>query len=569
MTQFNDLTGQTFGDWKVIEYCGPGTRKYVCKCIKCGNIKEITSYGLTKGTQRTCRECAKRAKKVEVGQKFGEWTVIGLVEDRPTHVLCRCQCGKEKQINKYTLLDGRSTNCGHLKNLDRVIDLKGQRFGELTVIQYMGGQYWKCKCSCGYVCVKHRNHLLDGRATKCGSYHGKIKNNLSGMKFTNLTVLSYLGNTVWKCRCICGKIIPVFEANLLNLSVRQCGCTYKYIDDTQAQSLVYAASKRLGRSMQVKNFDQLLGVDESQAKQYLFRCDNLSNITGESILGQREVIQSLKDIIRERYTGTIVENYTIEDFIVDLYLPDLQLAINYQESYEAIRNSYTYLKSLYYVCKKNNIRLFNIMGYDWSKRRLRNKISDHIKNIISDKRIRLGKNSITIEEIERDQAEKFLNDFDVMNFTDCQVYIGCKYNNKIIGVQGYGVQRYNDNYTWELIRMYFDPKYYADDAEVIMQSTFERIYKPENIIQYCDVQMYQGKVYERMGYQNIGMTKPGYVWISGDRVLTRYKTTKYDLVRLGLGDDLESEAEIMQRNGFRRIFNCGNKVYVKNFNSGE
>ena len=37
----------------------------------------------------------------------------------------------------------------------------------------------------------------------------------------------------------------------------------------------------------------------------------------------QQVIQSLKDIIRERYTGTIVENYTIEDFIVDLYLPDL------------------------------------------------------------------------------------------------------------------------------------------------------------------------------------------------------------------------------------------------------
>lgn len=74
------------------------------------------------------------------------------------------------------------------------------------------------------------------------------------------------------------------------------------------------------------------------------------------------------------------------------------------------------------------------MGYDWSKYRLRNKILDHIKNIISDKRIRFGKNNITVEEIERDQAEKFLNEFDVMNFTDSQVYIGCKYNDKIIGV---------------------------------------------------------------------------------------------------------------------------------------
>ena len=362
MSQFNDLTGQTFGDWQVLEYCGPGTRKYMCRCIKCGSIKEVASYGLTKGTQRTCMKCSTKSKRVEVGQTFGDWTVIGFVSGRNTHVLCRCQCGKEKQINKYTLLDGRYTNCGHLKNLDRVIDLTGQKFGELTAVEYMGGQYWKCKCSCGQTCIKHRNHLIDGRAIKCSKEHGKIKDNLCGKKFTNLTVLKYLGNSVWRCRCICGNIIPVFEANLLNLSVRQCGCTYKYIDDEQAEKLVYAASKKLGDAMQIKSLAQLIGISESQAKQYIFRCDSLKNIVGDYILEKEKVIKVLKSVISEIYSGHIIQNYSVGKSSVDLYLADIRLAINYQESYNAIRNRYTDLVTLYNACKENEIRLFKYNG---------------------------------------------------------------------------------------------------------------------------------------------------------------------------------------------------------------
>lgn len=58
MAKFRDLTGQVFGDWKALVYCGSGTRKWMCECIKCGLKKEVTSYGLTGGTQNTCRQCA-------------------------------------------------------------------------------------------------------------------------------------------------------------------------------------------------------------------------------------------------------------------------------------------------------------------------------------------------------------------------------------------------------------------------------------------------------------------------------------------------------------------------------
>lgn len=38
---------------------------------------------------------------------------------------------------------------------------------------------------------------------------------------------------------------------------------------------------------------------------------------------------------------------------------------------------------------------------------------------------------------------------------------------------------------------------------------------------------------------------------------------------MGLGTDDMTEDQIMQSNGYLKVYNCGNDVYVKNFNSGE
>jgi hypothetical protein len=53
------------------------------------------------------------------------------------------------------------------------IDLTGQRFGELTVIEEAerganGRIRWLCKCSCGADTVKYPKNLRLGRATSCG-----------------------------------------------------------------------------------------------------------------------------------------------------------------------------------------------------------------------------------------------------------------------------------------------------------------------------------------------------------------------------------------------------------------
>lgn len=55
---------------------------------------------------------------------------------------------------------------------------------------------------------------------------------ITGEKFGKLTVLEYAGRKisgrrrekVWKCRCDCGKEVVVFQHNLMCGNTQSCGC---------------------------------------------------------------------------------------------------------------------------------------------------------------------------------------------------------------------------------------------------------------------------------------------------------------------------------------------------------
>ena len=56
---------------------------------------------------------------LEVGQKFGRWTVLEISKKIKGHgnilVRCKCDCGTIKEISHYTLLNGKSVSCGCLR----------------------------------------------------------------------------------------------------------------------------------------------------------------------------------------------------------------------------------------------------------------------------------------------------------------------------------------------------------------------------------------------------------------------------------------------------------------------
>lgn len=58
------------------------------------------------------------------------------------------------------------------------IDLTGQRFGSLTVIEYSprkttyGGTHWKCQCDCGNHLIVRSDNLRKGNSTQCSECRG-------------------------------------------------------------------------------------------------------------------------------------------------------------------------------------------------------------------------------------------------------------------------------------------------------------------------------------------------------------------------------------------------------------
>lgn len=64
--------------------------------------------------------------------------------------------------------------------MGKVKDLKGQRFGRLTVIEFAGtdkhrNKIWKCECDCGNIKNVSGRHLSKGNIKSCGCLSREIK----------------------------------------------------------------------------------------------------------------------------------------------------------------------------------------------------------------------------------------------------------------------------------------------------------------------------------------------------------------------------------------------------------
>ena len=110
------------------------------------------------------------------GMKFHHLTVIKVAgTDGREHRLweCKCDCGNITYAITSQLKNGHKKSCGCLKRQSHAIDLKGQRFGMLTVTKRVGTDahrkaLWRCKCDCGKTTEVSSADLKSGNTKSCG-----------------------------------------------------------------------------------------------------------------------------------------------------------------------------------------------------------------------------------------------------------------------------------------------------------------------------------------------------------------------------------------------------------------
>lgn len=144
--------------------------------------------------------------------------------------------------------------------MGRKIDLTGQTFNKLTVIQetkqrdHRGGVLWECQCICGNTTLCSSSDLRSGHKKSCGCLqkeHAKEigRNNLidlTGQVFGLLTVIekdhtakTANGSTkvYWKCHCECGNDTIIEGNSLKTGNTKSCGCIKSLGEQKVAQLL--------------------------------------------------------------------------------------------------------------------------------------------------------------------------------------------------------------------------------------------------------------------------------------------------------------------------------------------
>lgn len=119
----------------------------------------------------------------------------------------------------------------------RVKNLKGQTFGRLTVLEYVGitentrRAVWKCQCECGNIDNYLGQDLRNGATQSCGCYHKDIiSKDISGQRFGKLIAkertnkIGHANSYLWICDCDCGGTIEVSTNDLITGNISSCGC---------------------------------------------------------------------------------------------------------------------------------------------------------------------------------------------------------------------------------------------------------------------------------------------------------------------------------------------------------
>lgn len=195
MGKLVDLTGRKYGNLTVIGISGKdkaGHTLWNCKC-SCGKDVVVSGTHLKSGHTKSCG-CLIKKKSKEVhfidltGKRFGRLVAISNTSKDKFggwKWLCKCDCGKEKEIRGVSLISGNTRSCGcfakeiakervkERKSYKKIEDLTGRKFGRLTVIKmdnHIKGERvkWICQCECGNIKIVSQSRLKRGEVTHCG-----------------------------------------------------------------------------------------------------------------------------------------------------------------------------------------------------------------------------------------------------------------------------------------------------------------------------------------------------------------------------------------------------------------
>lgn len=193
-------------------------------------------------------------------------------------------------------------------------------------------------------------------------------------------------------------------------------------------------------------------------------------------------------------------------------------------------------------------------------------VSSMIESMLGASPEKIPARKCSVIEVPKAAAKGFLEDNHIQGGgTWCHLYLGLVYEDRLVAVMGFDKARFDRSVPWELTRFANLRHTTVIGGFSKLLSHFEKDHEG-SIVSYADYSRSQGNVYLKNGFERISISQPSYRWVSPDcrELLNRHMFMRRNLARvLTEFREEETEAQNCFREGFRRLWDCGQVKFIK------
>lgn len=282
---------------------------------------------------------------------------------------------------------------------------------------------------------------------------------------------------------------------------------------------------------------------------------------------QKDIIDFIKSISTEEIiVGERTICYPKE---IDIYLPNKKLAIEVDGIYwhcESLGKDSQYHLTKTKQCEEKGIHLLHIYDVEWNSKKeiIKSKIC-HLLGF--SKKIFARKTSI--KQVSYKDAKNFLDCTHIQGYCSFKENFGLYLNQELVALATFSKTRFSKKYEWELVR--YSSKLHTTVVGGIQKllKHFTKEFRPVSLVSYADRRWTCSlkNVYNTIGFKKISESKPNYKYFKKNKskmcLYSRNAYQKHLLsTKLDYFDAEQSEYQNMLNNGYERIWDCGNLVFV-------
>lgn len=248
---------------------------------------------------------------------------------------------------------------------------------------------------------------------------------------------------------------------------------------------------------------------------------------------------------------------------LDIVIPTKKIAIEYNGLFwhsESQGKGKNYHLNKLNKCNDNGYRLIQIFEDEWiNKQRI---VKNRLKTILGESSLSIWARRCIVKEVDNDLSKKFLEKYHIQGYSVASVRLGLFYKNRLVALMTFSKPRFNRAYDWELVRYCTIGDFSIVGGASKILKYFRKTHKG-SIISYADRRWSDGNLYKTLGFSEEKDSSPAYFYVKGGQRFSRVMFQKHKLKNvLEKFDESLSENRNMELNGYYKIYDCGNKVFV-------